>query len=119
MMEATAGGFDVAFEAVGLDSALQTCIDSVKPGGEVVMIGNSMEEKVEFSMNQAVLHEVRLHGSVSCTRREFEETINLIASGIIKPEQFVTDIISLDQLQETFKRLISEDDPILKAVVIP
>ena len=100
-------------------AALQTCIDSVKAGGEVVMIGNSIEPEVPFSMNQAVLHEIRLHGSVSCTRLEFEETIDLIAHGIIDPERFVTDIVSLEKLQDTFKRLTSEGDPILKAVVKP
>ncbi|MDO4261164.1 MAG: alcohol dehydrogenase catalytic domain-containing protein [Eubacteriales bacterium] len=119
MLEATEGGFDVAFEAVGADAALQTCVSSVKPGGEVVMIGNSMDPTVAFSMNQAVLHEVRLHGSVSCTRQEFEETIDLIARGMIVPEQFATDILPLEQLQEAFERLTTESDPILKAVVKP
>ena len=119
MQEAAGGGFDVAFEAVGADSALQTCIDSVKPGGEVVMIGNSMSDTVAFSMNQAVLHEIRLHGSVSCTRQEFEETIDLIARGMIHPEQFATDILPLEKLQEAFERLTTENDPILKAVVKP
>lgn len=119
MQEAAGGGFDVAFEAVGADSALQTCIDSVKPGGEVVMIGNSMSDTVAFSMNQAVLHEIRLHGSVSCIRQEFEETIDLIARGMIHPEQFATDILPLEKLQEAFERLTTENDPILKAVVKP
>lgn len=119
MQEATGGGFDVAFEAVGAGTTLQTCIDSVKAGGEVVMIGNSIKPEVVFSMNQAVLHEIRLHGSVSCTRREFEETIDLIANGIIDLEQFVTDIVSLDQIQNTFERLTAKNDPILKAVVKP
>ena len=117
MREATQGGFDVVFEVVGSTSALQTCMNSVKAGGEVIMIGNSIDDKVSFAMNQAVLHEIRLQGSVSCTRKEFEETIQLIANGIIEPEQFVTDIISIEKLQQTFERLISNDDPILKAVV--
>lgn len=117
MLEKTQGGFDVAFEAVGSDSALQICVDSVKPGGEVVMIGNSIDDKVPFAMNQAVLHEIRLRGSVSCTRQEFEETIQLIASGLIVPEKFVTDIFSLEQLQDTFERLVAENDSILKAVI--
>lgn len=119
MLQATNGGFDAAFEAVGSGESLQTCIDSVKAGGEVIMIGNSMEDKVDFSMNQAVLHEIRLHGSVSCTRREFEETIELISNGIIDPEQFVTDILPLDQLQHAFERLTATDDPVLKMVVKP
>lgn len=119
MLNSTNGGFDVAFEAVGADSALQTCIDAVKPGGEVIMIGNSISPTVAFAMNQAVLHEIKLTGSVSCTRKEFEETIELIASGLINPEEFVTDIIPLEDLQRTFERLITENDTILKAVVKP
>lgn len=119
MLQATNGGFDAAFEVVGSGESLQTCIDSVKAGGEVIMIGNSMEDKVDFSMNQAVLHEIRLHGSVSCTRREFEETIELISNGIIDPEQFVTDILPLEQLQHAFERLTATDDPVLKMVVKP
>lgn len=119
MLQATNGGFDAAFEAVGSGESLQTCIDSVKAGGEVIMIGNSMEDKVDFSMNQAVLHEICLHGSVSCTRREFEETIELISNGIIDPEQFVTDILPLEQLQDAFERLTATDDPVLKMVVKP
>lgn len=117
MLEATDGGFDVAFEAVGGSGSLMTCVESVKPGGEVVMIGNSMEDTVAFAMNRAVLHEVRLHGSVSCTRAEFEETIALIANGIIDPEQFVTDVLPLEKLQEAFERLTTAGDPILKAVI--
>lgn len=31
---ATQGGFDLAFEAVGAEEALATCLDGVRPGGE-------------------------------------------------------------------------------------
>ena len=119
MLKATNGGFDVAFEAVGTASALQTCVDSVHPGGEVVMIGNSLEDTIPFAMNQVVLHEIKLIGSVSCTRKEFEETIAIIADGTIDPTIFVTDIVPLEKLQETFERLVDDKDPILKAVVQP
>ena len=117
LKEATRGGFDVAFEVVGLGETLDECIDSVKPGGKVVMIGNSIDPKVAFSMNRAVLQEVQLLGSVSCTRVEFEETIDLIASGKFDPVKYVTDIVSLDDLQRTFERQIDPNDPLMKAVV--
>lgn len=58
------------------ESISDTCIDAVKPGGKVVMFGNSIDPKVSFSMNRAVLQEIQLIGSVSCTRVEFEETID-------------------------------------------
>lgn len=119
MQEATEGGFDVVFEAVGAGASLAACMDGVKPGGEIVMIGNSMTPTVPFELNRAVLHEVRLTGSVSCTRKEFEETIELIAKGVIDAEKYVTDILPLDQLQHAFEKQISPVESVLKTVIRP
>lgn len=98
---------------------MKTCMDGIRPGGKIVMIGNSIEPEVSFSMNRAVLQEMQLIGSVSCTRKEFEETIDLIASGMIDPEKYVTDVLPLEQLQHAFERLTSKTDPVLKIVIKP
>lgn len=119
MLRATNGGFDVALEVVGTAETLDTCIHAVKPGGRVLLIGNSMTETIPVNINRAVLQEISLLGSVSCTRKEFTDTIALIATGLINPERYVTDVIPLADLQKTFERLISTHDPILKAVVKP
>lgn len=119
MLEDTEGGFDVVFEAVGAAETLNMCIEAVKPGGEIVMVGNSIDPQISVDVNRLVLKEVKLHGSVSCTRAEFTETINLIASGMVDAESFVTDIVPLSDLQHTFERLTDHNDPILKAVVKP
>lgn len=117
MQEASDGGFDVVFEAVGSGEALAACMDGVRPGGEIVMIGNSMTRVVDFELNRAVLREIRLIGSVSCTRTEFTETIELIAGGIIDPEKYVTHVMPLDQLQQAFEKLTSETESALKIVI--
>lgn len=119
MREATGGGFDLAFEAVGVEGTLSDCIFASKPGGKVIMIGNSMTETIPVNINRAVLQEIELVGSVSCTREEFTGTIDLIANKVIDPEIYVTDIVPLEELQRTFERLTSPEDPILKAVVKP
>lgn len=115
MNEKTNGGFDIAFEAVG--TTVNTCIEAVKPGGKVVMIGNSIAPEIPVNINRAVLKEVKLMGSVSCTRKEFEETIDLIANKIIDPERYVTDILPLDDLQKAFEKQDAGDNDLLKAVV--
>lgn len=119
MQEISSGGFDVVFEAVGSGEALAACLDGVKPGGEIVLIGNSMTSAVPFALNRAVLHEVRLTGSVSCTRTEFAETIDLIARGVIDVEKYVTDILPLEQLQQAFEKQISPMETVLKTVIRP
>lgn len=116
---ASQGGFDIAFEAVGAGSTLNTCVNAVRPGGKVVMIGNSIIPEISFTMNRAVLQEVTLMGSVSCTRVEFEETIDLIARGMIDPGKYVTDILPLEKLQHAFERQIDPSDPMLKTVIRP
>ena len=119
MQAVTNGGFDVAFEAVGSGDALAACMEAVRPGGKIMMIGNSMEPQIPFAMNQAVLREITLMGSVSCTKKEFEQTIDMIAKGMIDPEKYVTDILPLEDLQHAFERLTDESDPVLKIVIKP
>ncbi len=119
MKAATQGGFDLAFEVVGSGDALTTCLDGVRPGGTVVMIGNSMDPEIPFAMNRAVLQEIRLIGSVSCTRTEFEETIDLIASGMIDPEKYVTEVLPLEGLQRALERQTDPQDPMVKFVIRP
>ena len=117
--EISGGGFDVVFEAVGSEQSLQTCLDAAKPGGQIVAIGNSSSPKLPFSLNTLVLNEIQLKGSVSCARREFEETIGLIASGFIKPEKYITDIVGLEGLQAAMEKQISPTAKMLKSVVRP
>lgn len=119
LKKASQGGFDVVFEAVGAAESIATCLDGVKPGGEIVMIGNSITPTIPFEINRVVLHEIRLTGSVSCTRAEFTETIDLIAKGIIDPEKYVTDILPLEKLQYAFEQQISPTSHVLKSVIKP
>lgn len=117
--EASKGGFDIVFEAVGMASSLAVCIDAVRPGGKIVAIGNSIDPEIPFSLNRLVLNEIQLIGSVSCTRVEFEETIDLIASGFIDPEKYVTEVLPLDGLQHALERQIDPNDPMVKIVIKP
>lgn len=119
MQEASRGGFDVVFEAVGAGDSMATCLDGVQPGGQIAMIGNSIAPTIPFSMNQAVLNEVDIMGSVSCTRVEFEETIDLIARDVIDPEKYVTDIFPLEQLQQALEKQIDPSAHMLKSVIRP
>ncbi len=59
------------------------------------------------------MQEIKLIGSVSCTRQEFEQTIDLIASGMIDPTKYITDEYPLEKLQEALERQTLEDDPLV------
>ena len=78
-----------------------------------------MDPEIPFAMNRAVLQEIQLIGSVSCTRKEFEETIDLIASGMIDPEKYVTEVLPLEGLQRALERQTDPQDPMVKFVIRP
>lgn len=46
---------------------------------------------------------------------ELEETIDLIASGVIDPEKYVTEVLQLDELQHTFARQTDLNDPMVNS----
>lgn len=100
-------------------SAYAAAIDAVRPGGTIVTVGNSIDPAIKMSLNKIILHEIKFIGSVSCTRKEFEETIDLIASGMLDADKYVTDVMKLDDLQYAFERLTSKTDPVVKIVVKP
>lgn len=118
-MSEAVGGFDVVFECVGTEESVAAAIDAVRPGGTIVTVGNSIDPTIKMSLNKIVLHEIKFIGSVSCTRKEFEETIDLIASGMLDADKYVTDVMKLDDLQHAFERLTSKTDPVVKIVVKP
>lgn len=114
------GGFDVVFEAVGSSAAMAAALDAVKPSGKVVTVGNTIDPSIDIDINRLVLRETHLIGSVSCTRKEFSETIELIANGMIDPDRYnITDIVGLKGLQHAFERLTSKTDPVVKIVMKP
>jgi len=69
-------------------------VDAICPGGKVVVISNSIEPKVHFCTNRAVLQNITIIGNISCIRVEFKEIIDLIANGMIKSEKYVIDILT-------------------------
>ncbi len=48
LKDASAGGFDLIFEAVGSSSSLATCIEAARPYATIVAIGNSVCSRNSF-----------------------------------------------------------------------
>ena len=96
---------------------LDQYFDAICPGKKVVVIINSIESKVHFCMNRPVLQKITIIGSVTCTRAGFGEIIDLIASGMMKSEKYVTDILTLNNLQKTMEKQIDSNDPLIKSIM--
>ncbi len=86
-------------------------------GGYVVAVGN-LEKKAEFDLKELVARELTFTGSY-VSLGEFRECIDLIASGKIKIEPLISDVLPLEERPRAFDRLLKAEENLLKIVLEP
>jgi L-iditol 2-dehydrogenase len=110
-------GVDVAVEAVGRNETVKACIDSVRKGGTVVLVGNISPE-VTISLQKVVTRQIRLQGSCA-SAGEYPQAIDWMARGAIRVEPLITAIAPLEQGPQWFERLHAREPNLMKVVLMP
>ncbi len=111
-------GFDIVADCCGNSAALSSAILFIKPNGNLVMVGISMNN-VNVPMIMAVMKEINIKGSIGYKPEEFDEVIKLVSNKKINLEKFIDDIVLLDDVQNAFERLTSGKDDAIKILVDP
>jgi threonine dehydrogenase-like Zn-dependent dehydrogenase len=78
------GGVESAIDAVGLSTTRIQAVQSVVPGGRVVLMGLHDEESV-LPTNYLIRQEVALTGSFAYTDGEFAESLDMLTQGMLQP----------------------------------
>jgi (R,R)-butanediol dehydrogenase/meso-butanediol dehydrogenase/diacetyl reductase len=102
--EMTGHNPDLVFECIGVKGTLGQAIGMLAPRGQVVVVGVCMEAD-EIQPVQCILREVSVNFVLGYDPPDFDETIDALATGKIKPQPMVTDIISVDQVPDMFQTL--------------
>ncbi len=76
----------------------------IAPRGQIVVVGVCMEAD-EIQPVQCIFKEVSVNFVLGYDPVDFDETIEALASGRIKPQPMVTDIIGVEQVPEMFQAL--------------
>ncbi|SPF06663.1 2,3-butanediol dehydrogenase [Streptomyces sp. MA5143a] len=114
--ELTGGeGVDVAFEVVGSESTLRTCLDATRRGGRVVLVGLAQEMSLDsFAL---VNNEQSIIASVGY-RDTYPELIRLVAERGLDLTPLVTSTIALDTLvPDGFEALLDGPGDQIKILV--
>jgi threonine dehydrogenase-like Zn-dependent dehydrogenase len=123
IQSAVPGGVDLVVETAGSPHAIQHAIEILKPGGDLVLVGNqppdrtlplSLIEKV--MRKEGVLHGSFMSFSAPFPGREWFLARNALNSGGVSPEQVVTEKLPLSEGEAYFKRL-RMGDPIPQKTV--
>jgi L-iditol 2-dehydrogenase len=110
-------GADAAFECVGLDATVRGAVLSVRKGGCVTLVGNFAPE-VGLPLQSVVTRQIRLQGSCA-SAGEYPECLDLIASGKVTVDRFISAVAPLAEGPAWFERLYNKEPGLLKVVLRP
>ena len=116
--EVTGGrGADSAIDCVGATAPIHTCLNVVRKGGHVTLIGN-VTPKIDLPLQVVVSRELTLYGSCA-SNGEYPECITLMASGKINVDPIISARISLEEGPKYFERLYGHDQELMKVIFTP
>jgi L-iditol 2-dehydrogenase len=118
-VRATTGGSgaDVALECSGAPAAVGECVELVRKGGRVAVIGIPLED-ARLPMPRTVLDEIDVVG-VRATAGEMPRAIELAASGRIRLRELITHRYSLEDFADAYGTFTERRDGALKVIVQP
>lgn len=116
--ELTGGrGADVALECSGDPAAVGQCVELVRKGGRVAVIGIPLRG-AELPLRRMVLDEIDVVG-VRAAAGEMPQAIALVAAGRIRPSQLITHTFALEEFAEAYRTFTERAGGALKVLVHP
>jgi len=107
---------DLVMECVGLEQTLLQAIETVKKGGQIVIVGvPPADPHIRLSWVQD--RELDLRGTLMYRRPDFEEARDLIASGRIQTEPLITARYPIESIAEAMDELMSHPENNLKTLI--
>jgi len=110
------GGVDVSFEVAGVAPTFKQALDATKARGIVDVI-SIFARPIEWNPMQLTNTGVSVTASIVYTKKTFQQTINLIASGQLKPQDVVTSHIQLEEIVEKGFEALTKDKSQAKILV--
>ena len=109
-------GFDVCVEACGAPETFLSCIDEASHGANIILIGNG-KRNTDFLHSIILKKELNIFGSRNAFTKDFEELINLVASGKVDVMKMVSGIYKKEDAQEAFESLKNNDGSLCKLLI--
>jgi L-iditol 2-dehydrogenase len=110
-------GADAVFEAVGLNKTANDALSYVRKGGKLILIGN-LTPADSFGLQSVVTREITIYGSCA-SAGEYQDCVDMIGSGRIKVEPYISKVAPLEEGQMWFDKLIAGKDPLYKVLLEP
>jgi len=110
-------GVHIVFDAAGVQAGLDQAIEAVRARGTIVNIA-VWEKPPSIDVNKLVFKERKYLGIATYVNGDFQEVMDAISEGRLKPESLITKKIKLDEVEEQgFNTLIHDKANQVKVLV--
>lgn len=111
-------GADVVFDAAGVSSSLEMCLDLVRPGGNIVMVA-FYKDPITVNMSKAVKRNVQLYTVRGEGRRNVRRALSMVAQNKIDLTPLITHRFPLKDINKAFETYVNRIDNAIKVIVHP
>jgi len=109
-------GFQVGFEAVGVQATMDNLVDNIEKGGEIIVAG-VFEEPPRINMAFVGEHELKIIGTMMYKHEDYEEAVKNIASGRICTEPLVTKHFPFAAYFDAYQYIDTKADKTMKVMI--
>jgi (R,R)-butanediol dehydrogenase/meso-butanediol dehydrogenase/diacetyl reductase len=97
------------FDCVANEETLSNAINFIEKGGTILLEGIH-KGSITFPLFMLNSKEVTLKGCLGHDEDDIKNAIDLFAKGKVDANEFISEIIKLEDMQKTFERFIESDD---------
>lgn len=108
-------GTDVIIDATGIEECIQSCLRLCRKGGTVVLAGYGRGKIMNIRIDDIHINNLHLIGAGNNWNMH-KKAIELMADGVINIEDFVTDIIKLEDFEKGIELARTRPRGFVKAV---
>lgn len=127
ILQETAGeGVDLAIDCVGAGSVVSDCVNVVKRGGEVLLVGNPHDDlQMERDVYWKILRrQLRLTGTWNSSfipedaEDDWSRTLDAMKNGLLQPEKQITHKLAFDELHKGLEIMRDKTEFYNKVMII-
>jgi len=113
-------GADSAIEAVGSAPLVTECINIVRPGGHVSVIGVITDDPVPISIMHGIMGKnITFRAGMVEPQKYIPRLLPMIEQGKLDPSEIITHRMPLDKAADGYRPFANHDEDVLKVVLEP
>jgi len=109
-------GFQIGFEAAGVEASLHALMANVEKGGDIVILGVYAKDPT-INMYYLGEHELNVFGSMMYRDEDYLAAVEMISTGKIKTDPLISKHFPFEKYYEAYKYIEKQGDKTMKVMI--